>query len=114
MQLINHNLIRYCQARQIAFTRRRQFRKNDNCFVERRNHDAVRKVVGRLRYDRQHELTLLNRHNFPGSGKLNLRYRYAHLHPLQLSREVAQLQSQLLRIARQKACPRVGTKGASL
>jgi hypothetical protein len=158
-EFINRNLIRYCQAHQIAFTRSRPLRKNDNCFVEQKNYDAVRKIVGYLRYDSQLELSLLNQiyrlhglllnylypsqrlvdkqrqgsrllkhHDRPASPyqrllacerlaevqKLKLRHSYLRLHPLQLSREVAQLQSQLLRIARQKACSPSSTQVASL
>ncbi len=58
-EFINCNLIRYCQLHHIRLTRGRPARKNDNCRVEQKNYDAVRKLVGYLRYDRQEELALL-------------------------------------------------------
>jgi hypothetical protein len=58
-EFINLNLIRYCQLHHIQLTRSRSARKNDNCRVEQKNYDAVRKLVGYLRYDRQEELALL-------------------------------------------------------
>lgn len=35
-EFINDQLLRYCQANQITFTRCRPYRKNDQCFVEQR------------------------------------------------------------------------------
>jgi IS30 family transposase len=59
-EFINHNLIDYCQRTGIRFTRSRPSRKNDNCLVEQKNYDAVRKIVGYLRYDTEEERALLN------------------------------------------------------
>jgi IS30 family transposase len=59
-EFINHNLIEYCQRTGIRFTRSRPSRKNDNCLVEQKNYDAVRKIVGYLRYDTEEERALLN------------------------------------------------------
>jgi hypothetical protein len=59
-EFINHNLIRYCAQNGIPFTRSRSARKNDSCWVEQKNYDAVRKVVGYLRYDTEQELEILN------------------------------------------------------
>ena len=59
-EFINHNLIDYCQRTGIGFTRSRPARKNDNCLVEQKNYDAVRKIVGYLRYDTEEERALLN------------------------------------------------------
>jgi hypothetical protein len=59
-EFINRNLVRYCRAEAIAFTRSRPQHKNDNCLVEQKNYDAVRKIVGYLRYDSEDQLALLN------------------------------------------------------
>ena len=48
-EFINHQLLDWCVRNGIAFTRGRPYRKNDNCFVEQKNGDIVRKTVG---YDR--------------------------------------------------------------
>jgi hypothetical protein len=60
-EFINDQLIRYCKANKITFTRCREYRKNDNCYVEQKNYTAVRQTVGYYRYDREAELELLNR-----------------------------------------------------
>ncbi len=53
--------MRFCQEKQLAFTRSRPYRKNDNCFVEQKNWTVVRKTVGYFRYDTEEELRILNR-----------------------------------------------------
>jgi len=57
---INAHLLRYCNLRQITFTRSRPQRKNDNCFVEQKNYSVVRRAVGYLRYNTEEELRTLN------------------------------------------------------
>lgn len=59
-EFINYSLIGYCAEQHIPLTRCRPARKNDNCWVEQKNYDAVRKVVGYLRYDTEQELQILN------------------------------------------------------
>lgn len=49
-EFINRNLLDYCTARGIAMTRSRSGKKNDNCYVEQKNFDAVRKLIGYARY----------------------------------------------------------------
>jgi hypothetical protein len=58
-EFINHNLLDWCLANKIAFSRTRPYRRNDNCFVEEKNNSLVRHCVGYLRYDTPEELTLL-------------------------------------------------------
>ena len=48
-EFINEQLLTYCEAEQITFTRGREGLKNDQCFVEQKNGAIVRQVVG---YDR--------------------------------------------------------------
>jgi hypothetical protein len=57
---INDHLLRYCNEKQITFTRSRPYRKNDNCFVEQKNYSIVRRAVGYMRYDTEEELKTLN------------------------------------------------------
>jgi hypothetical protein len=59
-EFINHNLYTWCQLHQVAFTRSRAYRKNDNPYVEQKNNVVVRTAVGYLRYDTQEQLRLLN------------------------------------------------------
>jgi len=60
-KFINSHLVRYCDERQISFTRSRPYRKNDNCYVEQKNWTVVRRTVGWARYDTSEELATLNR-----------------------------------------------------
>jgi len=55
-EFINQQLLRFCQAHQITFTRSRPYRKNDSCFVEQKNYSVVRRAVGYARYDTPEEL----------------------------------------------------------
>lgn len=48
-EFINHTLYNWCRQEQIAFTRGRSYRKNDQAYVEQRNWLTVRRAVG---YDR--------------------------------------------------------------
>jgi Integrase core domain len=59
-EFINEDLLRWCESRQITFTRARPGNKNDGCHVEQKNWAVVRMVVGYYRYDTAAELLLLN------------------------------------------------------
>ena len=59
-EFINHNLFRYCHRHHIQLSRSRANRKNDNCWVEQKNFDTVRKLVGYLRYSSPEALQALN------------------------------------------------------
>ncbi|MDR0688703.1 MAG: hypothetical protein LBG08_00340 [Spirochaetaceae bacterium] len=52
-EFINHQLKDWCDLNHIQFTRGRPYRKNDNCFVEQKNGDVVRKTVGYARFEGQ-------------------------------------------------------------
>jgi hypothetical protein len=60
-EFINDQLLRYCQAGNLKFTRSRSGNKNDGAHVEQKNWTTVRQLVGYLRYDTEAELVLLNR-----------------------------------------------------
>ena len=59
-EFINHNLFTYCHRHQLQISRSRAGRKNDNCWVEQKNFDTVRKLVGYLRYSSPEALQALN------------------------------------------------------
>jgi hypothetical protein len=59
-EFLNAHLVRYCAQRNITFTRSRPYRKNDNCFVEQKNDDIVRRYVGYQRYEGEEQVALLN------------------------------------------------------
>jgi len=44
-------LHRYCQAREIQFTRGRPYKKDDNAHIEQKNWTHVRRLLGYVRYD---------------------------------------------------------------
>ncbi len=48
-EFLNTELLRYCRAEKITFTRCRPYKKNDQCHVEQKNGSVVRRLVG---YDR--------------------------------------------------------------
>lgn len=60
-EFINRNLLRYCHNHHLQLTRSRANRKNDNCWVEQKNFDTVRKLVGYLRYSSPEALQALNK-----------------------------------------------------
>lgn len=59
-EFINDQLYRYCQVRQIQFTRGRPYKKDDNAHIEQKNWTHVRKLVGYDRYDSPAALAALN------------------------------------------------------
>jgi hypothetical protein len=59
-EFINAQMLRYCIENKITFTRSREYKKNDNCFVEQKNYSIVRRAVGYLRYDSAAEVDILN------------------------------------------------------
>ena len=58
-EFINKQLLEWCRQNQITFTRGRPYRKNDNCFVEQKNYDVVRKTVGYQRFEGEKALEAL-------------------------------------------------------
>ena len=49
-EFINHALATWCAQQGIALTRSRGGKKNENCFVEQKNANTVRKIVGYARF----------------------------------------------------------------
>jgi hypothetical protein len=50
-EFINNDLKRYCELRQITFTRCRPYKKNDQAYIEQKNWTAIRQTVGYDRYE---------------------------------------------------------------
>jgi len=59
MEFINEPLLTWCIQRHIEPSRTRPYHKNDNCFAEQKNYDAVRKTVGYFRFDTAQECASL-------------------------------------------------------
>jgi hypothetical protein len=59
-EFINHSLFNYCKNKGLKLSRSRAGRKNDNCYVEQKNFDTVRKLVGYARYDSPESVHALN------------------------------------------------------
>lgn len=59
-EFINAHLANYCEKMKIEFTRSRQYKKNDNCYIEQKNNAVIRDTVGYLRYDTKEEFELIN------------------------------------------------------
>jgi transposase InsO family protein len=60
-EVINWELLRWCEQEQLTITRSRSGNKNDGAHVEQKNWHVVRQTVGYHRYDTAAELELLNR-----------------------------------------------------
>jgi hypothetical protein len=56
---LNQLLIQYCEKNQIALSRSRPLKKNDNCWVEQKNWTHVRKLVGYHRLNGELQRRLL-------------------------------------------------------
>ncbi|MDR2245426.1 MAG: hypothetical protein LBE17_01930 [Treponema sp.] len=60
-EFINFAMKAWCEQREITFTRSRSYHKNDNCYVERKNGDVVRKTVGHARHTNEEALAAVYR-----------------------------------------------------
>jgi hypothetical protein len=59
MEFINEPLLTWCIQQHIQASRTRPYHKNDNCYAEQKNYDAVRKTVGYFRFDTANECAAL-------------------------------------------------------
>ena len=50
-EFINYKVAQYCEAERITFTRSREYKKNDQAFVEEKNGSVVRRLVGYKRLE---------------------------------------------------------------
>lgn len=60
-EFINQCFYTYCQSNKITFTRSRAYKKNDNCYVEQKNGNLVRRMVGYDRYSSKAAFECLGR-----------------------------------------------------
>jgi transposase InsO family protein len=60
-EFINQYFKRWCEGRRITFTRGRPHHSNDNCFVEQKNGDVIRKTVGYARFEGDEALAALEK-----------------------------------------------------
>jgi transposase InsO family protein len=60
-EFINHHFKKWYDERHITFTRGRSHHSNDNCFVEQKNGDVVRKTVGYPRFEGDETLAALKK-----------------------------------------------------
>ena len=58
-EFINAHLLRYCKRNSLTFTRGRPNKKNDQCRVEQKNWDIIRKMIGYARFDTYEQLAIL-------------------------------------------------------
>ena len=58
-KFINYDLIAWCEERDIAMTRARPYKHNDNAHVEQKNGAVVRREAFRYRYETAEEMGLL-------------------------------------------------------
>ncbi|MFH0952473.1 MAG: transposase [Patescibacteria group bacterium] len=59
-EIVNYQMLKYCTEEKLVYTRRRPDRKNDNAYVEQKNHTHVRQLVGYVRYDTRQQFIMLN------------------------------------------------------
>ncbi len=59
-EFINSRLVRYCDGRDITFTRSRPYKKDDNAHIEQKNWTHVRKLIGWDRYDTPEAVRAMN------------------------------------------------------
>jgi hypothetical protein len=60
-EFINRCLYNYCHQEQITFTKSRPYKKNDSCYVEQKNGNVVRRLVGYDRYQTRIAFECLDR-----------------------------------------------------
>ncbi len=57
--ILNEHVFKYTRETGLGFSRSRSYKKNDNCLIEQKNRENVRKHVGYLRFDTLEELEIL-------------------------------------------------------
>jgi len=91
-EFINHDLLDYCEANEITFTRARTHRKNDQAFVEEKNGSVVRRLVGYDRFTGSKAWTALAQ--FYGVLRLYVNYFQPSLKLLSKQRDGARVSKQ--------------------
>lgn len=83
----NRKLLNWCGENNVAFTRSRPYKKNDNCFVEQKNHSVVRRLVGYYRYEGEEAMIALQ--NLYDRWNLLVNYFYPSVKILEKERKDA-------------------------
>ena len=60
-EFLNQGMIDWCEQREITLTRSREYKKNDQAWVEEKNRSVVRKNVGRDRFEGQKTWKVMTR-----------------------------------------------------
>ena len=71
-EFINDAVITYCEQEQITFTRGRPRKSNDQCYVEQKNGQIVRQVVGYDRFDFRACSTFNSRNGTERCGSMSI------------------------------------------
>lgn len=53
-------MFEWCEKNSIEFTRTRQNKSVDNCFMEQKNNSVVRRVIGYCRFERRQSLQIMS------------------------------------------------------
>jgi len=59
-EFINWHMVKYCDKKNLFFTRSRPDRKNDNAYVEQKNNTHIRQRLGYGRYNTKEQLNIIN------------------------------------------------------
>ncbi len=59
-EFVNWHMVRWCKENNLSFTRSRPYYKNDNAYVEQKNHTHIKRWMGYRRYDTQKQLQMIN------------------------------------------------------
>jgi len=59
-EFVNWHMVKYCQEKNLFFTRSRPDKKNDNAHIEERNNTRVRRLLGFSRFDTMEQLAAIN------------------------------------------------------
>ena len=73
-EFINMELAAYCEQEQITFTRGRPRKSNDQCYVEQKNGQIVRQVVGYDRFDFRACSTFNSRNGTERCGSMSIAF----------------------------------------
>lgn len=60
-EFINHTILNWCKEARITFTRSREYKKNDQAYVEEKNGSIVRRLIGYDRFEGVESWRLLTR-----------------------------------------------------
>ena len=59
-EFMNEDFVKWCELKRLTFTRSREYKKNDQAWIEEKNGSVVRKLVGKSRYEGKKAWRILN------------------------------------------------------